>query len=112
MVLLDYRAEGPAAEIKQSVVASTATRLANHATPQPHPQPGAAADFGSATQAGWGCGDMQQRNREKTPDTNVKLNQPLRCGRYGQVSKLSKVCCMWKQPIVDEIQSNHIRDHY
>ena len=22
--------------------------------------------------------------REKTPDTNVKLNQPLRCGRYGQ----------------------------
>ena len=23
-------------------------------------------------------------SREKTPDTNVKLNQPLRCGRYGQ----------------------------
>lgn len=69
-------------EVKQSIVASTASRLADQATPQAHT---GAAESQSAAQDGWEGSAMQHPSREKTPDTNVKLNQPLRCGRYGQV---------------------------
>ena len=68
--------------MKQSVVASTATGLAGQATPQA--QTGA-SESQSAAPDGREGSVVQHPSREKTPDTNVKLNQPLRCGRYGQV---------------------------
>ena len=82
--------DGTAAQgVKKSVVASTSTRLINRL---PHPASAAADpqddlqdEAGSAAQAE--SEDEAEEEcivQEKTPDTNVKLNQPLRCGRYGQ----------------------------
>ena len=76
--------------MKKSMVASTSTRLINRlpnqaCTPtgqEPHDnqqdQPSSRNEAESEEE------EDQNGIREKTPDTNVKLNQPLRCGRYGQ----------------------------
>ena len=76
--------------IRKSVVASTSTRLFNRLPDQagvleePHgikpDQPGQAESNEDEPQEG----ADKVAFRQKTPDTNVKLNQPLRCGRYGQ----------------------------
>ena len=64
------------------MVASTSTRLINRlpvmAAFQQQDEPGSAAQAESEEE------EEECEVREKTPDTNVKLNQPLRCGRYGQ----------------------------
>lgn len=76
--------------VRQSVVASTSTRLFNRLPDQaavleePHgnkpDQPGQAESEEDEPKE-----EVDQvAFRQKTPDTNVKLNQPLRCGRYGQ----------------------------
>ena len=78
--------------MKKSVVASTSTRLINRsptqaATPTDLPQDHQQDQPGSADQDESGTEEEEEEQsvvREKTPDTNVKLNQPLRCGRYGQ----------------------------
>ena len=74
------RAQTTHAEVKHSVVASTATGLAEYPRPQEGSDPAEAQAAGDPAWASQGKGSSQ-----KTPDTNVKLNQPLRCGRYGQV---------------------------
>ena len=82
--------DGTAAQgVKKSVVASTSTRLINRlphqASAAADPQDDLQDEAGSAAQAE--SEDEAEKEcivREKTPDTNVKLNQPLRCGRYGQ----------------------------
>ena len=85
------RPEGPEG-VKKSVVASNSSRLINRPPiqaampthlPQDHQQdqPGSADEDESGTEE---KEEEQSPVREKTPDTNVKLNQPLRCGRYGQ----------------------------
>ena len=80
--------------VKQSVVASTSTRLVHRmpnqaSLPSDEPlvdqqdQPGA-GDQVESEQDEQEDDEDQGAVGEKTPDTNVKLNQPLRCGRYGQ----------------------------
>lgn len=76
--------------VRKSVVASTSTRLFNRLPDQavvpdePHgskvDQPGQAEPEEDEPQEE----EDQVAFRQRTPDTNVKLNQPLRCGRYGQ----------------------------
>lgn len=76
-------------DVKQSVVASTSISLL-HRMPNQASMPfdGQQDQPGMADQAESGDAEQEEEEdqvvREKTPDTNVKLNQPLRCGRYGQ----------------------------
>ena len=79
--------------MNKSVVASTSTRLINRlpkgapaieAGPQANQQSDQRVDPNSAREADSEAGEEECMSRGKTPDTNVKLNQPLRCGRYGQ----------------------------
>ncbi len=79
--------------VNKSVVASTSTRLINRlpneaptleAGPQANQQGDQSVDPNSATEADSEADEEDCTRRGKTPDTNVKLNQPLRCGRYGQ----------------------------
>jgi len=79
--------------VNKSVVASTSTRLINRlpneapameAGPQANQQSDQRIDSDSATEAYSEADEEECTSRGKTPDTNVKLNQPLRCGRYGQ----------------------------
>lgn len=77
--------------MKKSVVASTSTRLINRLPHQP-PVPASLQqadqqdESGSEEQSDSETEEGKELSpvREKTPDTNVKLHQPLRCGRYGQ----------------------------
>lgn len=71
------------------MVASTSTRLINRVPDQASAPTGEPHDDqqeqpGSSNQAESEEEEDQVAVREQTPDTNVKLNQPLRCGRYGQ----------------------------
>ncbi len=54
------------------------------AGPQANQQSDQRVDPNSATEADSEADEEDCTSRRKTPDTNVKLNQPLRCGRYGQ----------------------------
>ncbi len=54
------------------------------AGPQANQQSDQRIDSDSATEAYSEADEEECTSRGKTPDTNVKLNQPLRCGRYGQ----------------------------
>ena len=73
--------------VKKSVVASSSTGLIHRV---PHQ---ASASFGGQQdQPGIAESEDDEQEEEEdqvavketTPDTNLKLNQPLRCGRYGQ----------------------------
>ena len=74
--------------VKKSVVASTSTRLIhrvpNQASVPSDKPPGCQQDQPGTEDQVESEEEEQITVREKTPDTNVKLNQPLRCGRYGQ----------------------------
>ncbi|KAA6423925.1 MAG: hypothetical protein FRX49_05884 [Trebouxia sp. A1-2] len=79
--------------VNKSVVASTSTGLINRlpngapameAAHQVNQQSDRRVDLNSATEADSEADEEDCTSRGKTPDTNVKLNQPLRCGRYGQ----------------------------
>ncbi|DBA91109.1 hypothetical protein WJX77_004703 [Trebouxia sp. C0004] len=79
--------------VNKSVVASTSTRLFNRlpdetpameAGPQANQRSDQRVNANSATEADLEADEEDCTSRGKTPDTNVKLNQPLRCGRYGQ----------------------------
>lgn len=80
--------------VKKSVVASTSTRLINRLPAQASAveadsqsdQQGSQQEEepSTAPQADSDAKEEECTAWQKTPDTNVKLNQPLRCGRYGQ----------------------------
>lgn len=80
--------------VKKSVVASTSTRLINRLPAQASAvevdsqsdQQGSQQEEepSTAPQAESDAKEEECTAWQKTPDTNVKLNQPLRCGRYGQ----------------------------
>ena len=63
-------------------MASTTTGLAAYSRPQEGCRP---AETHAVGESAWESSQEQGSMAQKTPDTNVKLNQPLRCGRYGQV---------------------------
>ena len=74
--------------VNKSVVASTSTRLIHRVPNQasvPSDEPlGCQQDQPGTEDHVESEEEEEIAVREKTPDTNVKLNQPLRCGRYGQ----------------------------